>query len=204
VKHALLSFLLLAAPLVSRASDDSAVLDELNLARAHPQQYAEIVDACVRDLPGADPRCVAETEAFLRRQRPVEPLQSAYGLMMSAREQVDEQGPTGEIGHDGPGGSTPWSRMSKWGQWVGRAGGGENISYGYSDARMIVVQLIVDQGVPGRGHRRNIFSRDFKVAGAACGPHAQFGAMCVIDFAYFFADKSAKIAMADPWRGVGE
>src|SRR5271170_7648651 len=66
VKYAVLSFLLLVAPVVCRATDDSAVLDELNLARTHPQQYAGIVDGCMRDLPGADPRCVAEAAASAR------------------------------------------------------------------------------------------------------------------------------------------
>ncbi len=200
VHRALLPLLfLLLTSLGCLASTDSAVLDEINLARTHPLQYADIVDACMRALPGADPRCVAEAEAFLRRQHPIDPLESVQGLMMSARNQVADQGATGAVGHSGNDGSSPWSRMARWGQWTGRAG--ENISYGYSDARSIVVTLIVDQGVPGHGHRKNIFCRDFKVAGAACGPHAQYGAMCVIDFAEGFAEKGQRVVMADPWRG---
>lgn len=178
------------------------MLEELNLARTHPQDYAAIVDACARELPGADARCVAEAEAFLKRQAPLEPLQSAPGLVMSARQQVAGQGASGEIGHRGADGGSPWARMAAWGQWTGRAG--ENISYGYAGARTIVVTLIVDQGVPNRGHRRNIFCRDFKVAGAACGPHARYGAMCVIDFAGGFLAKGEPVAMAGPWRGAGE
>ena len=135
----------------------------------------------------------------------MDPLQSVPGLSMSARLHVSEQGPTGDIGHRGADG-TPWARMEKWGQWTGRAG--ENISYGYADARTIVVTLIVDQGVANRGHRHNIFSRDFKVAGTACGPHARYGSMCVIDFAGGFVEKGEKsdkvVAMAEPWRPIGE
>jgi len=201
VKHGLL-FLLLLLPSISRAATDAAVLAEINLARTQPAGYASIVEARMRALPGADGRCVAETVAFLERQRPLDPLQSTQGLSMSAREQVSSQGATGAIGHRGPDGSTPWSRMARWGQWTGRAG--ENISYGYMDARTIVVTLIVDQGVPGRGHRRNIFCRDFKVAGAACGAHVRYGAMCVIDFAGGFVEKGERVAMADPWRGFAE
>ena len=89
--------------------------------------------------------------------------------------------------------------MARQGQWLGRAG--ENISYGYPAARSIVVTLIVDQGVPDRGHRKNIFCRDFTVAGAACGPHARYGSMCVMDFAAGFAAKGEAVAMvSSPWK----
>ncbi|HEX4084072.1 MAG TPA: CAP domain-containing protein [Chthoniobacteraceae bacterium] len=197
-----LLFFLLLAPLFCRAASDSAILDEINLARTQPQAYANIVDGRMRALPGADERCVEEAVAFLRRQRPLEPLQTVTGLSMSARDHVTDQGATGNIGHRGSNGGTPWSRMARWGQWTGRAG--ENISYGYSDARTIVVTLIVDQGVPDRGHRKNIFCRDFKVAGAACGTHPVYGAMCVIDFAEGFQDKGQKVAMvATHWRDDG-
>jgi uncharacterized protein YkwD len=59
----------------------------------------------------------------------------------------------------------------------------ENISYGYDDARDVVRQLIIDSGVPTRGHRHNIFGGAYRLAGVACGPHRAYGAMCTIDFA---------------------
>jgi uncharacterized protein YkwD len=201
VKSLVFSTILLAVPLFCHASDDRAVLAEINLARTRPSDYAHIVEARMQALPGADARDVREAVAFLARQRPLDPLQCAPGLVTSAQEQVSGQGPTGAIGHRGTDGSNPWSRMARAGQRLGMAG--ENISYGYTDARTIVVTLIVDQGVPDRGHRRNIFCRDFKVAGAASGPHARYGAMCVIDFAAGFAEKGERIAMADAWRGAG-
>ena len=200
MRPATLLIFLFIAPLLCHASDD-AVLAEINLARTQPSQYAQIVQDRMEALPGADRRCVQEAVAYLKRQRPLDPLQSTAGLMMSARQMVAEQGPSGAIGHRGTNGSTPWSRMAQCGQWTGRAG--ENISYGYSDARTIVVTLIVDQGVPDRGHRRNIFCRAFKVAGAACGPHSRYGSMCVIDFAGAFSDKGEQVAATDAWRAGG-
>ena len=202
VKHPAFLIFLLLAPLICRGSNDEGVLDEVNLARTRPAEYAKIVEMRMRAFPRADERCVAEAEAFLKRQRPLEPLQCIPGLMMSARQQVADQGPTGEIGHMGMDGGSPWSRMARQGQWTGRAG--ENISYGYADARTIVVTLIVDQGVPDRAHRRNIFCREFRVAGVARGPHARYGAMCVIDFAGGFVEKGDRVAMTEPWRGIGE
>ena len=82
--------------------------------------------------------------------------------------------------------------MNKYGQWIGTAG--ENIYYGRSDARGIVCALIIDAGVSNRGHRKNIFSRSYGVAGAAYGQHAGYGAMCVIDFAGQYVERGGRLA----------
>jgi uncharacterized protein YkwD len=82
--------------------------------------------------------------------------------------------------------------MGRYGQWIGFAG--ENIYYGARDARGIVCGLIVDSGVSGRGHRKNLFNPAFAVAGVACGPHASYGAMCVMDFAAGYIEHGNSLA----------
>jgi uncharacterized protein YkwD len=67
---------------------------------------------------------------------------------------------------------------------------GENIAYGPSDPRRLVMQLIIDDGVPDRGHRKNLYNSKFNSAGVACGPHPDFGTMCVINFAKGFLERS--------------
>jgi uncharacterized protein YkwD len=51
------------------------------------------------------------------------------------------------------------------------------------------MQLIIDDGVASRGHRVNIFKKDYKVVGIAVGPHKKYGEMCAMDFAGGFVDK---------------
>ena len=63
------------------------------------------------------------------------------------------------------------------------------INYGDETPRMTVIQLVIDDGVPGRGHRKNLFNPDFKVAGAAIGPHKTYGTMAVVDMADAFTAK---------------
>jgi len=171
------------ARLVCANESSSAVLDEINFARTNPRGYAQalIAHAATSRADTADPRAFAEAISFLQRATPLPPLSAAQGLVSSAREHVVDQGAHGTFGHNGTDHSSPWKRMAEFGRYSGLRG--ENISYGYSSARGIVAQLIIDAGVPGRGHRKNIFNPGYEIAGASCGSHARFGSMCVIDFA---------------------
>lgn len=179
MKLAVSLLLFLSLNLACRASElAERVIAEVNLARTAPHEYAQIL------LSSSNPasRDVQEAVHFLQKARPLPPLACSRGLCDSASLHVADQGPRGVCGHNGSGwGNNPWSRMSKFGQWIGSAG--ENIYYGARSARGIVSGLIVDSGVSGRGHRKNLFNPSFGVAGAACGPHASYGAMCVMDFA---------------------
>lgn len=171
-------------------ADENArcVLDEINLARTHPREYARILVAqqdCFQSRDGQ--RALREAVNFLNRARPLPPLAFSNGLSMSAMTHVTSQGANGTTGHRGIDRSTPWNRIGRYGKWYGRAG--ENIAYGIQYPRRIVATLIVDAGVGNRGHRKNIFCAGFGVAGVACGRHARYGTMCVMDFAGGFVEK---------------
>ena len=170
------------------------VRDELNLARTAPQQYARILAARAASSQGMEGNgAVEEAVRFLEKSRPLSPLILSEGISSGALSHVLDIGPSGARGHKGSGGTMPWDRMARFGQWSGRAG--ENIFYGQRDARGIVIALIVDDGERGRGHRKNIFSPDFHYTGIACGPHATFGKICVIDFAGGFMESGSRAGL---------
>jgi len=58
-------------------------------------------------------------------------------------------------------------------------GVGENISYGTTKPRDILIALAVDDGVPNRGHRVNIFKEDWQEMGSCYGTHSGYRDMAV-------------------------
>src|SRR5690349_10071764 len=101
----------------------------MNLARTEPQTYAQIV-ASRMSVPRSS-KAVQEAIRFLKRAKPLPPLEYSAGMSMGARMHVDDLGPRGGRGHYGTVGSTPFERLNRFGQWSGHAG--ENIYYGSRD-----------------------------------------------------------------------
>jgi uncharacterized protein YkwD len=175
---------------------EAAVLAEINAARADPAAYGQALrrfrayyDGGVVKQPG-DPigvmtnegvAAIDEAIAFLEQQKPLPPLELHPGLARSAAAHVADQGPGGRVGHLGSDGSTASQRMRAKGVWAGYSA--ENISFGFDQAEAVVRQLIIDDGVAGRGHRKAIFDAGLSKAGVGCGPHRLYNYMCVIDFA---------------------
>ena len=155
--------------------------------RTQPQLYAEIVARSAGGTPAA-----SEAIRFLNRATPLAPLGHSNGLAEAALSHVADQAASGGFGHVGRDGAHSFQRIARHGQWQGAVG--ENIDYGTRAARAIVVRLIVDDGVPGRKHRVNIFNKAFRVAGIAAGSHARYGAMCVMDFAGDFIEAGGRLA----------
>lgn len=195
--------LLLALGAPAAALDEGLarqVLAEINLARTKPATYAGFIrdyrkqfrgklyiqDRTSRIQTSEGVLAVDEAIAYLSRQRFLPPLAWSDGLAAAAAELAEEQGESGGTGHAGRQGQGMQERVERHGTWERQIA--ENIGYGPSDARSMVMQLIIDDGVRDRGHRKNIFTAGFGVAGAACGPHPRFGTMCVIDFAGGFRE----------------
>jgi hypothetical protein len=180
-----------AAPQLARAAGNAdPILAEINFARTHPRDYAlELMLQPVTDWehslgadgPAADTAARIEAIDFLLRQAPLPPLMMDDDLSAAALEHVADQGPAGKVGHDGPAGEAFDARIRRHGVAADLAA--ENIAYGPSRAHDVVRELIIDSGVPSRGHRRNLFHDGLLSAGVACGPHRDYGAMCVMDFA---------------------
>ena len=184
-----LSLLFMSCPLDGNGIIGSAfairlereVVEEINFARTQPKEYVKArlqpyVDA------GTASEAMKECINEMKSMAALKPLRVGSGLTLAAREWVALQGPSEYIGHDM---NLP-VRLRKYCYFGYYA---ENISYGYNDAKKIVIQLLEDDGIPSRGHRKNILSQAYTHIGVGFGPHKKYGYMCVQDFAERYKDK---------------
>lgn len=174
---------------------------ELNRLRRNPRSYVPVLEkhkqgfsgnrkylsANVALLTQEGIKPVEEAIEFLKQAPAVPALKLSEGMSKAARDHVLDLGPEGKIGHFGTDGSSPGERLSRYGKPVGWVA--ENIGFGDAGGRNMVTLLLVDDGVPDRGHRKKMLSGEYAQVGIACGEHKVYRHMCVIDFAEKFEEK---------------
>lgn len=174
-----------------------AVFGETNKLRINPRSYAEIMQkrrggyrgktyyppgSNVGIVTSEGVRALDEAIAGLRKQKPLKPLRWSDTLAEVARAHVDDTGPSGLIGHNASNGDDFSARVAGVMKAANIRASGENIAYGLDRGQEVLVHLFVDDGVAGRGHRKNILSSEFNSSGVACGYHKQYETMCVVVF----------------------
>lgn len=191
--------LVLAALSLSPLERD--VLAELAALRADPPAYARYAQGLLPALrgkllerPGKAPLqtaegapAIQEAMAVLRVTPPLPRLHAALGVTLAARQHANDLGASGSTEHAGKDGSHPADRMKRFGEWLELAG--ENLAFGPRTGRDVVLQLVIDDGVPSRGHRKSLLNPTFRVAGVACARHRTFDVVCVIDMAGGYRDR---------------
>ncbi|NIJ36015.1 uncharacterized protein YkwD [Sphingopyxis panaciterrae] len=171
---------------------EAGVLAELNRFRGDPAAYAAVLRAYRPRFEGK--RLIAEEgdeidiltnegvaavdEAIrdLRYRKPLPRLAQSDLLARAAADHVADQSRSGAVGHDTKG-RGPGERMKS------RGGGpyvNEVITYGHHSPAGVIQQLLIDDGVPDRGHRHSLLRPGHRYAGVACGRHPVHRTMCVI------------------------
>eukprot|EP00746_Dinoflagellata_sp_MGD_P082059 gnl/MRDRNA2_/MRDRNA2_32590_c0_seq1.p1 gnl/MRDRNA2_/MRDRNA2_32590_c0~~gnl/MRDRNA2_/MRDRNA2_32590_c0_seq1.p1 ORF type:complete len:411 (-),score=71.56 gnl/MRDRNA2_/MRDRNA2_32590_c0_seq1:22-1254(-) len=189
------------------------ILQELNRARTDPKTCSEEIRTRLQHFNGnkyfppdrggktevatkEGTAAVQDAITFLERCRPLEALDEVNVpmLRLAAEDHLVDLGSSGAIGHKGWDGTDAADRQIRYGQWTGTSG--ENLWFGRmgSPARQIIQDLIVDDGVPSRGHRLACFNDRYRVAGIRFGPHLTFGACCVMELATGSSDDPERVS----------
>lgn len=154
------------------------VLKEINLARAKPKEYVKTrLTPLVTSEKNAYQTALAELISELNKMGPVSELKFSTQLHDAAAEYVES--------------AVDKTKLDSESQWLARIEkfvpnwkkAGEVISGGCYTAKDIALQLLIDNGVAKRGHRRILLNGDLNQAGVAIGENSKFGIMCCIDLA---------------------
>ncbi|HEX7845372.1 MAG TPA: CAP domain-containing protein [Chitinophagaceae bacterium] len=112
-------------------------------------------------------KALASLVADLKKLKPLSVLQPDSGIYNAACKHANDQNAHNwELAHTGTDGSHPWDRITLYAPSM--QFGNENIAGNSWDttARGIVIQLLIDDGIPGYGHRYNLL--DPQWTHAAC------------------------------------
>ena len=182
---------------------EKEVILEINRFRSNPAKYANDYIAPLSKhyrnnilyYPGDD-KSIKTREGVKALHECVRELQNAtqqpimypsLALTKASSDHQKDQTKTGKTGHTGSDNSTLKQRIERYGKWNVRIA--ENIAYGNSSARQVVIFLLIDDGVKSRGHRKNLLHSAYKTVGVSCGKHPVYGTMCVMDFAGGIVDE---------------
>ncbi|NQU84854.1 MAG: CAP domain-containing protein [Mariniphaga sp.] len=184
---------------------EKEVILEINKLRSNPTQYArEYIEPLKNyyngrkfyypdDLPLMTKEGVyalTECVRFLTSAQAVPILNPNNGLTKAAIDHVGDQSKSGDTGHKGRDRSGFRDRIERYGDWSVRIA--ENIAYGGITPQQVVIYLLIDDGIPSRGHRTNFLNKDFRLVGVAEGTHPYYKNMCVMEFAGKFQNLISK------------
>jgi uncharacterized protein YkwD len=185
------------------SSLEKEIVFEINLFRSDPARYAEkyITLLAVRynnkilsypgDVPIKTVEGVSALYECVRELKKLKPLPLLYPndkLTRAADDHCADQSRTGKTGHVGNDNSNLRTRIERYGKWEKQIA--ENIAYGNTSARQVVVFLLIDDNVRGRGHRKTFLNPELKLVGISCGKHPEYKTMCVMDFAAGMKEKA--------------
>ena len=125
-----------------------------------------VYDKTTYDKTSVDIRKVAaarELIAELKKIKSLSLLQPQECLCKAAKQQGIVCKQRGKLGHEGVGGAMPWDRLPK--ACPRFPNGAENLGAGAQSMRQAVLNLLIDERIPNRGHRRNLLHSEIKYIG---------------------------------------
>jgi|SRR5579872_5385419 len=177
----LISFWLLLFSNCYLAAQSGEVLKIMNEVRTDPQGFLQS-----RLMPFIKQKQM-ESNSYaqslieeVKTAKPLNPLQASPVLEKTARGHALDMGTKGKVGHTSSDGTTFEKRVRKK---IKTGMIAENCDYGNADPLDIVMSLLIDDGIPSLGHRKNILHPGLNYVGIAIEKHKTYRMNCVMDFA---------------------
>lgn len=175
-----------------------AVFDLQNKIRRDPKSIIPKIEAhlqlfqgnnlhlpgCIPIITQEGPNAYKEAIAFLEQAQPVDELEWNDEIFKACLDHAIDIGQSGSYSHTGSDGSRLSARLERYGRWNGTVG--ENIDFGSYTVEDVLVSLIVDDGNPARGHRKNLFNPKFRTGSVAASKHVEMEICFVFDYASEF------------------
>ncbi len=130
---------------------------------------------------------VDDAIAALKKQTPLPAISLSEGLILAAEAHLKDITTVDGFGHKGSDGSQPSDRANRFGS--APYGVYENITGVSKTAQEIIIQTLIDDGFPSRGHRKNLLSSDLKHIGIAFGPSKTYGFISITVLASEFSER---------------
>lgn len=161
------------------------MVKEINLIRSNPKGYIPIIEAYIQEQEASLSQVVSGKQYIkdeiktakelikeLKNTDAMPILQPHEGVYKAAQVHGDEGKRKGRLDHVGKDGKWPWDRIKAY---AGFNNGGENLVGGLQDVRKSVIVLLIDSGIPNRGHRKALLNPAWKYV--ACYEVGQVGDM---------------------------
>lgn len=176
---------------------------ELNKFRSNPSSFVAILESLIPHYkekllyrPGEIPLVTSEGIAALNEAiesikdltEPLPALEVSEHLNNAARAHCNDIGFKGISSHEGTDGSSVMDRIERFCEWGGCIL--ENLDFGSRTGLSSLVSLIVDDGIPSRGHRLNLLNKDARYIGVAAGFHREYQTCVVSDYSGSIRDKN--------------
>jgi hypothetical protein len=158
------------------SDEEKKVIFIVNLVRMKPKLFANtILKKYINVNEIKENSYVSSLIKDLMSMKPLNPLYPNKGLYDCANYHAKYTGEKGIVGHQNSD-----MRFKKYAPNFDYTG--ENCHYGSNDPLNIVIDLLIDEGVPSLGHRKNILNSGFVYLGVSIQPHKTYEYTTVMCF----------------------
>ena len=131
---------------LNMSTRETQMVDEINLVRSDPSGYTKFVKEFLNTSKAGKRTIAAANELIdeLKHLQPLNKLRINMDMYRDARDYGKTMMENNSIEHS----DLPYN---------------ENLSFGIEDIREVVIDLLIDEDIPNRGHRRNILKKDISM-----------------------------------------